>query len=313
MRTLDITFATGPLTLAGTLIADEHAKPAPAALLISGSGPIDRNSNMSTLSIDVMRQMAEHLRDGWIPSLRYDKRGVGASEGEYLSAGFYDNGADASAAVEILGSRPEIDEKQIFVIGHSEGALIATELAANDHNLAGVVLLAGTAIDGEHVLRWQAAQVSATLPKPIKGLLRVLHQDILRSQSKRLAQIKATTTPVIRIQLIKINAKWLREFMAYDPGPSLGLIQIPVLAATGSKDLQVDWGDVERICRLVPAECSGHVVENMTHLLRLDDGPPSVRTYKKQVKRPIDHGLLAIATAWINDHANQSTPRMKQK
>lgn len=305
MRALDITFASGPLTLAGSLISDEQREPTAAALLISGSGPIDRDSNSSKLSIDVMRQVAEHLRVEGIPSLRYDKRGVGLSDGEYLSAGFHDNVSDASAAFETLRSRPEIDQDQIFVIGHSEGALIATELAADNTDLAGVVLLAGTAVDGERVLRWQVEGVSATLPKPVKWLLRLLRQDISRTQSKRLARIKAGTEPVIRIQLIKINAKWLREFMAHDPGPSLQTIETPMLAATGSKDLQVDPGDVERICRLAPGECSGHVVENMTHLLRLEEGPPSLRTYKKQSKRPVDRGLLGIVTAWIKEHANQ--------
>ena len=205
---IELTFDIGPGAAAGTLIAVDRDQPGPVALLISGSGPIDRNSDMKKLAIGVMGQIAQHLGAAGLSSFRYDKRGVGASEGDYLSTGFHDNVADAAAAVEMLRERPEIDPSQIFVIGHSEGALIATELGASDPNLAGITLLAGTATIGEEVLRWQAQQVAATLPNPVKRLLRMLRQDIVRTQTKRLAQIKATTEDTARIQVVKINAKW---------------------------------------------------------------------------------------------------------
>ena len=209
MRPVDLTFSIPAGTMAGTLITTDRVEPGPAVLLVSGSGPIDRNSDMKKLAIGVMGQFAEHLGKAGLSSFRYDKRGVGASEGDFLSTGFHDNVADAASAVEMLRERPEIDPDQIFVVGHSEGALIATELGASDPNLAGVVLLAGTATVGEEVLRWQALHVAATLPKPVKRLLRVLRQDIIRTQTKRLAQIRATTDDTERIQLVKINAKWL--------------------------------------------------------------------------------------------------------
>lgn len=303
MRTTSLTVSSGPETLAGTLVTAGQAEPAPVVVLLSGSGPLDRDSNTKKLAIGVMGQVADHLAGEELPSFRYDKRGVGASSGDYTSTGFYDNVADASASIDMLRARADVDPDRIFVIGHSEGALIATELAAADPRLAGVVLLAGTATQGEEVLRWQAANVSETLPRPVKMILRVLRQDVVRSQSKRLAQIKATTGATSRIQLIKINAKWFREFMAYDPAPSLASIQVPVLALTGSKDIQVNPDDVGRICALVPAACSGEVVVDLTHLLRREAGPPSVRTYKKQAKRAVDPGLLARSSAWIREVA----------
>jgi pimeloyl-ACP methyl ester carboxylesterase len=306
MQTTSLSFSSGPATLAGTLVAGDRTGPGPVVVLLSGSGPIDRDSNTKRLAIGVMGQIADHLAGEGLASFRYDKRGVGASSGDYKSTGFYDNVADAAAAVEGLRARTDIDPDQIFVIGHSEGALIATELAAADPRLAGVVLLAGTATQGEHVLRWQAEHVSASLPRPVKLLLRVLRQDVLRTQSKRLAQIKATTGDTARIQLIKINARWFREFMAHDPAPSLASIQIPVLALTGSKDIQVNPDDIERICQLVPSGCSGQVIDDLTHLLRKDAGPPSVRTYKKQAKRPVDAELLATASTWIREQVEQT-------
>jgi pimeloyl-ACP methyl ester carboxylesterase len=312
METINLTFRSGQATLAGTLATVDQTGPGPAVLLLSGSGPIDRDSDTKRLAIGVMGQVADHLAGQGLASFRYDKRGVGASSGDYKSTGLYDNVADAGAAVDTLRARPDIDPDRLFVIGHSEGALIAAELAAADPSLAGVVLLAGTATPGEDVLRWQAEHISASLPRPVKFLLRVLRQDVVRTQTKRLAHIKATTGDTARIQLVKINAKWFREFMAHDPAPSLASIQIPVLALTGSKDIQVNPEDIERICQLVPADCSGQVIDDLTHLLRTEAGPPSVRTYKKQAKRPVDPALLATTSTWIRQHvtstATETTP-----
>jgi alpha-beta hydrolase superfamily lysophospholipase len=297
--TIDLTFTGGSATLAGTLCRTELIQPGPVVLLISGSGPIDRDSDMKKLAIGVMGRFAEHLSGAGVASFRYDKRGVGESGGDYLAAGFRDNVADASAAIDMLRARSEVDPEHVYVVGHSEGALIATELAAADSDLAGVVLLAGTATVGEELLRWQAQQVAATLPKLAKRVLRLLRKDIAGIQAKRLAQIKATTGDTTRIQLVKINAKWFREFLAYDPNPSLEAIRVPVLAVTGSKDLQVDPDDVERICERVSSECSGHVVDGVTHLLRDEPGPPSVKTYKKQAKQPLDPRVLDLVISWI--------------
>ncbi len=144
----------------------------------------------------------------------------------------------------------------------------------------------------------------------MKLLLRVLRQDLLRTQAKRLDRIRVTTTDTTRMQLVKINAKWFREFMAHDPAPSLQSIGIPVLALTGSNDIQVDPADVERICQLVPADCSGRVIENVTHLLRTEVGPPSVRTYKKQATRLIASDILSAAVGWIEEHTTNPNDRI---
>ncbi|MBT8164591.1 MAG: lysophospholipase [Acidimicrobiia bacterium] len=297
MSETDITITSGAVTLRGSLTGSA-ASPGRAALLISGSGPIDRDSNAKRLSINVMRQIATHLSADGVASLRYDKRGVGESEGEYLSSGFLDNIADARAALEVLRSRPEVDPDQIVVIGHSEGALIASALAVDEH-LAGVVLLAGAAQNGEEVLRWQARQIAPTLPRPVRWLLKLTRQDIVRTQTKRLERIKASTEDVIRIQFVRLNAKWFREFMTFEPAEALRKAAVPVLAVTGSKDIQVDPADVGVMELAVPSPFTGHVIDDVTHLLRREPGPASLRTYKKQARRPIDGQILELLTDWI--------------
>jgi pimeloyl-ACP methyl ester carboxylesterase len=302
----ELTFTSDGVSLAGTLQLPQTAGPHPAALLISGSGPIDRDSNTRRLQIDVMRQVAARLSQAGIASLRYDKRGIGASAGDYHSAGFFDNVNDARAALAALTGLPEVSGDRVFVVGHSEGALIGAELAGSGAPIAGLAMLAGAAQPGEAVLRWQAAQVAASLPKPAEWMLKLLRQDVLRAQSKRLKQIKESTRDTIRVQFAKLNARWFREFMAFDPSVALRRAEVPVLAITGSKDIQVDPDDVELIGRLVGGDFTGHVIENVTHLLRNEDGPPSLRTYKKQVRRPVDVRVLDTVTNWIGERVEQS-------
>ncbi len=297
MTATTLSIPSGALELQGTFTAPSSA-PSPAALLISGSGPIDRDSNAKRLPIGVMGLIADHLASNGIASLRYDKRGVGESQGDYRAAGFHDNVADARAALELLRARPQVDADRVFVIGHSEGALIASVLASGE-DLAGVVLLAGAAQTGREVLRWQARQIGPTLPKPVRWLMKVLRQDLERSQAKRLDRIEGSTEDVIRIQFVRLNAKWFREFMAFDPSEALARAAVPVLAITGDKDLQVDPGDLAAMEQAVPTQFSGHLLEDVTHLLREEPGPASLRTYKKQARRPLDGRLLELITEWI--------------
>ena len=302
----EVTFMNDGNLLAGTLQLPQSAGPHPAAVLVSGSGPLDRDSNTRRLRIDAMRQVAARLAQAGIASLRYDKRGIGASAGDYHSAGFVDNVNDARAALAALKALPEVAADRVFVVGHSEGALIGAELAGSGAPIAGLAMLAGAAQPGEAVLRWQAAQVATSLPKPVQWMLKLLRQDVLRAQSKRLKQIKESTQDTIRVQLAKLNAKWFREFMAFDPSDALRRAKVPVLAITGSKDIQVDPDDVELVGRLVGGDFTGRVIENVTHLLRSEDGPPSLRTYKKQVRRPVDVRVLDTVANWILERVEHS-------
>ena len=301
MTSTTLTFPSGDLTLAGTLTTPTGTGPFPAAVLVSGSGPIDRDSNMKRARLDVMAQVADHLAASGIASLRYDKRGIGESEGDYKAAGFFDNLADARAALDALEQQDAVDPGRLFVVGHSEGALIATELAA-DEPPAGVVLLAGAAQPGTQVLRWQARGLAETLPAPARFVMKVLRQDLVKTNDKRLAQLEATTGDTARMQMVRVNAKWFREFMAHDPAESFTKVVVPVLAITGSKDVQVDPDDVATMESLAPTSFTGHVLDDLTHLLRTDDGPKGTKTYKAQMKRPVDAQLLTLVSDWIHGH-----------
>jgi pimeloyl-ACP methyl ester carboxylesterase len=297
-REQDIRFQSGSLHLAGALMLPEGEGPWPGVLLLPGSGQVDRNENAKGLAIGVLSQTAQYLAERGVATLRYDKRGVGASEGE-----FFEHVADASSALDFLKSQSRILPDLTFLLGHSEGALIATRMAGTGVSVAGVILLAGSARPGEEVLRWQVVQVVNGMHGFNKWLIDVLHLDVLRRQAAQLDKIKRSTKNSYRIQLFsKINAKWMREFLAYDPATDLPNIQVPVLAITGSKDIQVDPADLERMRNLVRSEFEAHEVPDVTHLMRPEPGEASISTYKVQVRQPVDARILTLIITWLKLH-----------
>ncbi|WP_324649920.1 alpha/beta hydrolase family protein [Georgenia sp. H159] len=298
MRESTLTFTSSGHTLQGTLTLPDGDGPFPAALVVPGSGPVDRDSNHKQQRLDVTRQLAETLSRAGLATLRYDKRGVGQSTGDFLATGFLDNADDVEAALAALASSPAVDPGRVVVVGHSEGALLATIVAARSAVPAGVVLLSGSATPGEELLRWQARQIAPTLPALVRLLVRVLPGDLESRVAKNHRRIKATTTDVARIGGPRVNARWTREFMAYDPRPDLARLTVPVLAVTGGKDLQTKPEDLAVIAETVPGPVETHEVPDVSHLLRHQAGPASIAAYKKEIGQPLDTRVLAFMSDW---------------
>lgn len=305
MTAQDVTITAGDITLAGTYTSPDSTEPHPAALILAGSGPLDRDGNASRIPLNVSRDLARMLAaHGWA-SLRFDKRGVGASSGDYLRAGFYDEIDDAAAALAWLVSRPNVST--VVVIGHSVGATIASELAVRQESVDGIVLLSVTAQTGESTLTWQAAQIAPTLPAPARTLLRLMRTDVLRQQRKAIDRIMRTDGDVQRIQGAKVNTRWMREFITYDPTPTLRRISVPVLAMTGSKDVQVDPADVHAVAGLAP-DVEAHVLDDVDHILRHEPREVSnVRRYRKQAAQPMDATVERLLLDWLQRHASASS------
>jgi uncharacterized protein len=299
MNDQDVRFDSGGCTLAGTF--QEAPEPIASALLITGSGRSDRNSDArlplgQILRVDVTRAVAEALATAQVSTFRYDKRGVGASEGDYLSLGMSERFDDARAALGWLAARtPGL---AILVVGCSEGTYYAARLAA-EGGVAGIVLLSGSALPGGEVVAWQVEQLAPTLPRSAKLILRLLRTDAVRSQRKNLGRITSSSADVIRIQGVKTNARWIRDFVAYDPAPVLKQVTVPVLAITGGHDLQVPPGDVEVMGRLVGGPFEGHVVGDLSHLLRPDPRSVGPRGYRRSVRQPVSPEVLGLVTAWV--------------
>lgn len=270
--------------------------PTAVAVLLPGSGPIDRDGDARGLALGIQRQLAQGLAERGIESVRWDKQGVGESEGEFLTTGFDDLLDDALAIVDdvLQGELP------VIVIGHSEGALVAARVAARRPAIAGVVMLSGSARSGLEVLRWQSRAIAADVPGVVRGLLRLLRTDIEQQTEKNRQRLLRTTGDVERIGGARMNARWFREFMAYDPRADLDAAPAPLLAITGSFDLQAPPEDLAVIATRTGGPTRTLALDGVSHLLRTQPRP-TLRTYRADARRPIDERVVAIIAAWWNE------------
>ncbi|ATO13041.1 alpha/beta hydrolase [Micromonospora sp. WMMA2032] len=289
--------------LVGTLTRPDGAGPYPGALLLPGSGPLNRDGDHRRLPLGIQRDLAAALADAGTATLRYDRRGVGDSTGEFLRTGFHDNVEDAAAALAALAADPAVDSRKLFLVGHSEGALTAVALAARGVPLAGLVLVAGTGRTGAEVLRRQAALLLPTLPAPVRLLLRLTRTDLEAKVARNHEKILATTADVARIGGQRVNARWMREFLRYDPRPDLARVHVPVLAVTGDKDLQTDPADLAVIAAAAGGPVLTRLLPDVTHVLRRQPGPPSLRAYRREVREPVHRSVLDAVVSWLTARA----------
>lgn len=289
-----VQFDSDGSALSGTLTP--ATDPVAAAVVLAGSGRIDRDSNHRRLPLAVTGTMARALSAAGVTTLRYDKAGVGASTGDYLSIGFHQRCAEANAAVSWLLAR--VPRLPVLVVGHSEGGLHAIELAAAGA-VAGAVLLGTPARPGQDVLAWQTAALLGTLPGWLVTALRLANLDVLRMQRTRLARIVQSPKDVLRVQGVRTNARWMREFAGYDPRPDLARITVPVLAITGGHDVQVPPSDVDVMRNLVRGPFEGHVAADLSHALRPDPDTRGPLGYRRQLRHPVDPAVVALVSNWI--------------
>ncbi len=264
------------VTLAGTLTLPQSQGPFPTVLLIAGSGPCDRNESL--MGHKPFMVLADHLTRQGIAVLRVDKRGVGASTGDYGAATSTDFASDVLAGVQYLKARQEIDSKRIGLIGHSEGGIIAPMVAAQSRDVAFIVLLAAPGVNGEEILYEQGAlcQRAEGVPEDIivrhiavsrqafaiikkeadpkvaatqLAQLAKRHLETLPETQKLLTELakrhddqnldQATATAQIEAGMRAMNTPWFRHFLMFDPASVLKNVTVPVLALNGERDLQV--------------------------------------------------------------------------
>ena len=263
-----------------------------AALLLPGSGPINRDSDHRELPLAVTRLLAEVLAAEGIMTLRYDKRGVGKSPGDFWSTGMLQNVEDAISALRALRADCLASTVPVFVIGHGEGAALATAVATREP-LDGLVLLSMAARSGRETLAWQAEVLQSEVPAAAKLLLRLLRIDLRRVHERRMARIMQSTCDSGRVGGATTNLRWFREFATFDPREHLRQLRIPVAAITGAKDLQAPPEDVWVVGQGTSGPFTGHLVDGVDHILRTEPGSPSVRGDRRHAAQPLDGRVVA--------------------
>lgn len=255
------------LKIAGTITRPFEDGKYPAAVLFAGSGPMNRDSKV--MQHKPLADIADYLTRQGIVVLRYDKRGIGGSEGEFTSATYKEFTSDARAMIEYLSHQPFVDTNSLGVIGHSEGGIISQLIGVSHpelidymvllaspatptieilvhQNIVGIgdYLMAGKEDDMKEgcrklfnsIIAEKATRESDSINlmafnEKVMGMVKQEHKEII---AKRLYQPDA-----IKMNLNTYRSPYFQEFLKYVPMENLKKITCPVLAIIGEKDSQV--------------------------------------------------------------------------
>lgn len=298
----------GTYSLSGILtLPQQDREKHPVVVMIHGSGDIDRDGNAKQLHINVFKQLSDAIVEKGFATLRYDKRGVGQSEGDFYETGLFDLIDDAAAAVSFAKNHPQIDGERIILLGHSEGSILAPAVSKRIA-VQGMILIAGTAEPLADTTAWQREQMKRDIESK-KGfggwLLRLLNVSgkIDKMNNELLQKIHSTEEAIVIYKGKKINAKWNREHEQYDVREYLKEVSCPVIAITGTKDVQVHPEHAREICNIVQGTCESYLIEDMTHILRKTNAEAHMDTiikdYRRQAREPVEQELKEKITAWL--------------
>ncbi len=319
----DVWIDNGRIQLSGTLALPAGPGPHPAVVLVSGSGPQDRDEAMPSIpGYRPFADVAEHLVDHDLAVLRYDDRGVGESTG--------DLGMDAEAIFDYLRNRPEIDATRVGILGHSEGSMIAAMLAARNPDVAFVVSMGGSAADNFELLLRQEERLaeasgmseaekaeSMAMTRTALELTRdanwtelepflreTIEEQIQKMPEQRraaLGDLEAFTEQAVE-QTLAHHRDWLHFFLTYDVAADWARVDVPVLVLLGGLDTQVDMTQAREAFQTVFAR-SGHdqvtyaVFPQANHLfLRAETGHPSEYATMDKAFVP---GFLETISDWL--------------
>ena len=261
----DITFENKKvgISLAGTLTLPKKEGVFPVVILITGSGPQNRDEEL--LGHKPFLVLSDFLTKNGIAVLRYDDRGTALSKGDFNAATSADFATDVESAITFLKTRKEINKQKIGLIGHSEGGLIAPMVASRSKDVDFIILLAGTGIKGDQILLLQqkligkASGINEVDLQKNELTNRKAFEIVNKSKSIKQLDIELTyflkqslvdnptalkpqgmsDDDFVKLQVNQIANPWMQFFIKYNPSPALEKVKCPVLAINGAKDLQV--------------------------------------------------------------------------
>ncbi len=313
------------ITLSGTLTMPKTGKPFPAVLLITGSGKQNRDEEIFNHKPFLV--IADYLTRRGIAVLRVDDRGAGKSTGDFSTATSQDFAGDALAGVEFLKSNKSINPKEIGLIGHSEGGMIAPMVAVKSSDVAFIVLLAGPGLSGDQILLKQTATIDKLEGAPDSiiekdtsfksKLLNVIKKDTGQKQidynfeiivtdyyntlSEREKTEAGSSDNLLRTLMI-YTTPWWKFFIRYNPVPTLEKVKCPVLALDGSKDVQVP--PEEDLAAIKSALEKGgnknfeiHEIPGLNHLFQ--DAKTGAPSEYSQIEETFSPKALKLIGDWI--------------
>ncbi|MDZ4828581.1 MAG: alpha/beta fold hydrolase [Phycisphaerae bacterium] len=339
-------------SLAGTLTIPERTplspEKFPAVVLVSGSGPQDRDETL--FAHKPFFVIADALTRAGIAVLRYDDRGIGSSTGTFARATSLDFAVDADEATEWLKQRNEIDPRKIGIIGHSEGGLIAPIVArwqwdnelGSPTPIAFIALIAGPGVSGGEVLKVQQRRLleaNGTAEADVVAIcdaqaavldLAVVKdgsRDDLRTAARKLValQIRAGEKPgqphaddaaideATAAAVAQLRNPWMIEFLKLDPRDWISRLRIPVLAMNGSLDTQVDMEQnipaIEASARLGGAPLTVKRYTGLNHLFQ-PATTGAVEEYQS-IETTFDPTALKDLVDWIVARGNEPPPALR--
>ena len=319
----------GDITLAGTLTLPNDVKKPPVAILISGSGPQDRNEEL--LGHKSFLVIAHHLTQKGIAVLRVDDRGVAQSQGTQKGATSEDFATDVEAAIAYLKTRKDINKKKIGLIGHSEGGLIAPIVIANNKkDVAFFISLAGTGLRGDKVLLPQMRKgamlqgaptanvdfdinIMDGMFKKIRSSQTASNEELQKELEKIVIEKTANAPESLKAKYSKdyitaitsqFSDNWMRFFLNYDPAANLKKVKCPVLALNGSLDYQVipeiNLPALEsRFKEAGNKDVTVKELPGLNHLFQ-NAQTGSFAEYEK-IEETFDPETLDLISSWINE------------
>jgi len=336
----EVTIQAGAVTLAGTLTIPPAGGPHPAVVLITGSGPQNRDEEL--FGFKPFKIIADHLTRAGIAVLRCDDRGVGGSTGSTAKSTSADFADDVLAEVQYLKARPGIDKAHIGLLGHSEGGIVAPMAAAKSSDIAFIVLMSGPALTGEKIMLAQGdligkaehvpeeqIQANAALQRQMFAAVRsgtgweavteageklalTAIARLPEAQQKAMGDPQAVARQQIAAQVAAVRTPWFKYFLDYDPAPTLAKVTVPVLAIFGEKDLQVPAAPNREAMEELFAKSGNKdhriaVIPGANHLYQLAK-TGSVSEYGA-LKKEFVPGFLDLLSTWIGEHAGRTPTR----
>lgn len=310
--------------LAGTLTIPSNSKVSKIVILITGSGPQNRNEEV--LNHRPFLVWSDWLTRNGIAVLRYDDRGVGKSTGKFSTATTFDFADDVEAAVSFIRSRQDLNKLSIGLIGHSEGGLIATIVASSNKDIKFIVLLAGPGIPLYQLSLQQSADISHTAGASELAVNQALSLNrryfklIIEGSSLSKEQLKNQVDTMLYHEMLsqhwdeaKFNGwkqryellltPWLRSYANINPADYFSKIKCPVLALNGTKDIAVNWqvnltGISKALDQGGNKQYKVVPLDGLNHLFQKAN--TGSETEYAQISESVNPITLTIVSHWIN-------------